>query len=224
MNNETTKTGVRQGDGSVVLWFMKGDKILKRRTWLIFIVLSIFSVMLFVGRIIVYRHNKLQEDKNKVEEYLNNKYSEKIAIEKISNMETIIAQCYPENNPNISFQVVYWNNQHYSEFRDSYLQTSLEHETKNLIKKILKNYDISAEYIDVDLFEETPYSRSSELYEFYQINNRPLSWSDKECSQIISKITMNVNNHTIDQNIYNDIVKELELSNMRWKEFKIKGE
>ena len=125
-------------------------------------------------------------------------------------METIVAICHPKKKPDISFHVIYWVNSDYSEFRDSYLQTYLQEDAKMKIIEIAQKYDISLSDCITVLHEETPYSKSVKLYEFYKQNKRPLSWEDKNCDQKLSYIRLRIVNESIDDEVCKQIVSEIK--------------
>lgn len=138
-------------------------KIIKVFIGIIF-TLIIASILFMVGNILTTKYSYTQW----VNSYLNDKYTEKMDINKIYFSDIgYCAEVYTEENPNLNFTVR-------SKYIDTYLESILEYSAIKEIESLYINSECRAYMFPTDSIN-TPYS---ELYELYKQLERPAQWHE----------------------------------------------
>lgn len=165
------------------------------RKYKITIVLIVCFVVLVFGMVLTkYKtYNELKNSKlNEIYEYWDKTYTEAMAIVNLSIIDGCNARCVLIDDSELQFTVMYWDSE--NKYIDSYLQTYLEKEAEQFIKKQLES-----KYSDfncyVQLLSGPPVITYDRLYSFYKQLNRPLSWNDELCKEQLADIYITVTNN-----------------------------
>lgn len=156
--------------------------------------------------------------------YLNEKYGEKMVVYDASVSDIAATRAYLKNNRDFKFSVIIYKSEGKFDYEDYYIQECLQAEAENIVKKAFSAYNISSVYVSglkwcnptSDGNNET-FAYLDDLY--YKFGRIP-KWSEINEHQMIENTEVNING-TLSESAAQDILKEIEYSGCKIENIRI---